>query len=121
MRLPLLALTLVLLGVLGRRLETARETAGLRAMEAAQHVLGEYILKLDPGFGVETTLDDSLLTWISRIVDHEVNLYWGSGLYASSNHELFTAGLLPARIPGEVFAQLSLEAATTASRVTAFG
>ena len=114
---PLLALTLALLGVLGERLEATREMAGLEAMEAAQHVLGEYVLTLEPGFGVDTALDDTLLTWISRIVDHEVNLYWGSRLYASSNQELFTAGLLPARIPGEVFAELWLEAATTARRV----
>jgi signal transduction histidine kinase len=114
---PLLAVTLALLGVVGERLERTREVAGLEAMEAAQHVLGEYVLSLEPGFGVETALDDSLLAWISRIVDHEVNLYWGSRLYASSNPELFTAGLLSSRIPGEVFAQLWLESATTASRV----
>ena len=53
----------------------------------------------EPGFGVDTALDDTLLAWVSRVVKHEVNLYWGSTLYASSNPELFTAGLLPPRIP----------------------
>ncbi len=42
-----------------------------------------------------------------RVVQHEVNLYWGSEVYASSKHELFTAGLLPRRIPGEIYARLA--------------
>ena len=37
-----------------------------------------------------------------------MNLYWGSALHASSRHELFTAGLLPKRIPGEIYRRLAL-------------
>ena len=114
---PLLAVTLVLLGVLGERLERTRRVSGEAAIDAAQHVLGEYILSLEAGFGVDSALDDSLLSWLSRVVHHEVNLYWGSDLLSSSNPELFTAGLLPSRVPGEVYARLSLESASLASRV----
>jgi len=55
---------------------------------------------------------------LSRVIQHEVNLYWGSTLYASSNPSLFTGGFLPARIPGDVYSQLALEAARSASRLT---
>ena len=37
-----------------------------------------------------------------------MNLYWGSAIHASSRHELFTAGLLPKRIPGEIYRRLAL-------------
>jgi len=116
--LTLLMLSIALLGVLGERLGRTQEAAAERAMEAAQHVLGEYVLSLDPGFGVDTALDDALLGWLSRVIQHEVNLYWGSTLYASSNPELFTAGFLPSRLPGEIYSQVALEAASRASRVT---
>jgi signal transduction histidine kinase len=114
--LPLLLLTVALLGVLGQRLDRSQTVASEAAMEAAQHVLGEYVLSLDPGFGVDTALDDTLLGWLSRVIHHQVNLYWGSTLYASSNPALFAAGLLPERIPGEVYAQLRLQAATQVER-----
>jgi signal transduction histidine kinase len=114
--LPLSLLSIVLLGVLGDRLGRSQEIAAESAMEAAQHVLGEYVLSLEPGFGVDTAIDDDLLAWLARVIDHEVNLYWGSTLYASSNPELFTAGFLPARIPGDIYAELAIESANSASR-----
>ncbi|HKI85886.1 MAG TPA: HAMP domain-containing protein, partial [Thermoanaerobaculia bacterium] len=105
---PLLLLTVVLLRGAGARLERGQRAAGEAALDSAQRVLGEYVLSLQPGFGVGTALDDELLVWLSRVVHHEVNLYWGSELYASSRRELLTAGLVPKRIPGEVYARLAL-------------
>lgn len=106
--LPLLLLTVVLLREAGARLERGQRAAGEAALDSGQRVLGEYVLSLQPGFGVGTALDDDLLVWLSRVVHHEVNLYWGSELYASSRRELLTAGLVPKRIPGEVYSQLAL-------------
>ena len=63
---------------------------------------------MPPGFGVDTVFGDQLLISTSGIVRHEVNLYYGSALHASSRHELFTAGLLPKRIPGEIYRRLAL-------------
>ena len=53
-------------------------------------------------------IDRELLEWISGAVRHPINLYWGSQFYDSSQQELFTAGLLPERIPGDVFSTLTL-------------
>jgi signal transduction histidine kinase len=105
---PLLLLNVVLIGSMEDRLERQQRAAGEAALASAQQVLGERLLRLEPGFGVDTALGDRLLIDLAEIVHHEVNLYWGSSIYASSRHELFTAGLLPNRIPGEIYSRLAL-------------
>ena len=105
---PLLLLNVVLVGAMEDRLERQQRAAGEAALASAQQILGERLLRLEPGFGVDTALGDRLLIDLSEIVHHEVNLYWGSSIYASSRHELFTAGLLPNRIPGEIYSRLAL-------------
>lgn len=105
---PLLLLNVVLIRSMEERLRQQQRAAGDAALASAQQVLGERFLRLEPGFGVDTALGDRLLIDLSEIVHHEVNLYWGSSIYASSKHELFTAGLLPNRIPGEIYSRLAL-------------
>ncbi|MES1240820.1 MAG: ATP-binding protein [Acidobacteriota bacterium] len=106
--LPLLLLNAVLVSSMEDRLSQQQRAAGEAALASAQQVLGERLLQLEPGYGVDTALGDRLLSDLSEIVHHEVNLYWGSSIYASSKHELFTAGLLPNRIPGEIYSRLAM-------------
>ena len=113
---PLLLLNVVFLRSVEQRLFREQVTQGEAALASARQVVGERLLDLEPGFGLETALDDRQLRWISRVVHHEVNLYWGSILNASSKRELFEAGLLPGRIPGEIFGPLALEGAGLAER-----
>jgi len=113
---PLLLLYGLFAHTLSRRLEREQETAALDAMRSAQRVLGEYVLSLDPGFGVGTALDDRLFEWLARVIHHEINLYWGSDVYASSKRDLFTAGLLPRRIPGRVWERIALAGERVAQR-----
>jgi len=119
--LPLLLLSAFLVQAMEQRLQEEQRAAGEAAMWSAQKVLGEYILLLPPGFILETELDDDLLSWISEVIHHEVNLYWGSGVYASTKHELFTAGLLPRRIPGEIYSHLVLGGFALSSRTNVAG
>ncbi|HXT52537.1 MAG TPA: ATP-binding protein, partial [Thermoanaerobaculia bacterium] len=105
---PLAALNVLLLRNLEERLLAEQRAGGEKEVRSAQQVLGEYVLSLEPGFGIETALDDELLVWLSRVLHHEVNLYWGSIINASSKRELFSAALLPERIPGDIYAQLVL-------------
>ncbi len=114
---PVLLLNTFALRVLTDQLQEEQRAAGEAALDSAQRVLGEYILALEPGFGFETVLDNELLSWLSRVIHHEVNLYWGSSIYVSSKFELFSAGLLPKRIPGEVYASLAIDQARRAARV----
>jgi len=55
---------------------------------------------------------------MSTIVRHDLNLYYGSrsSRVESSRPELFSAGLLPKRVPGEVFARLALGGFNLTSR-----
>ena len=105
---PLLLLYFVLVRSMEERLRRDQRAAGEAALGSAQQLLGERLLTLPPGFGVDTFFGDKQLIYLSGIVRHEVNLYWGSAIHASSRHELFTAGLLPKRIPGEIFRPLAL-------------
>ncbi len=106
--LPLLLLNAVLVRSMEERLSRQQRAAGEAALASAQQVLGERLLQLEPGYGVDTALGDRLLSDLSEIVHHELNLYWGSSVYSSSKHELFTAGLLPNRIPGEIYSRLAM-------------
>ncbi|MEM1181308.1 MAG: ATP-binding protein, partial [Acidobacteriota bacterium] len=105
---PLIALNLVLLRSVAERLRTEQLADARGAMVSARTLLLDYLRGLEPGFLIETQVNRELLDWIGGLVGHQVNLYWGSRLYASSQQELFTAGLLPRRIPGEIFTRLSL-------------
>jgi len=113
---PLLLLDAVLVRSLDERLETEHRAAAEVALEVAQRVLGDYLLALEPGFGIRTVLEQEVLDWLAQVVDREVNVYWGSQSFASSRPELFTAGLLPTRIPGDVFSELALRKDALAAR-----
>lgn len=119
--LPLLLLNTVLFRSMEDRLGRQQRAAGEAALSSAQQVLGERLLTLEPGFGVDTALGDRLLRDLAEIVHHEVNLYWGSSIYASSKHELFAAGLLPNRIPGEIYSRLALLGHGLATRTNFVG
>ncbi len=105
---PLLLVNAVQLRNLGTRLEAENREAGEVALHFAQRVLNDYLVALDPGFGLRTALNEEILGWLSEVVDREVNVYWEGRTFASSRPELYSSGLLPTRIPGEVYSELSL-------------
>ncbi|MCP4657774.1 MAG: hypothetical protein GY856_20390 [bacterium] len=113
---PLVALNFVLLRGFEERLRREQMANGRVALSAARQFLVDYLRGLEPGFGIDTQVNRELLEWISDLAHHQVNLYWGSEVYASSQQELFTAGLLPKRIPGEVFSRLVLYGYEVGSR-----
>ncbi|MBW8876896.1 MAG: hypothetical protein JF614_18180 [Acidobacteria bacterium] len=118
---PLVALYFVLVSAMEERLRRDQRTAGEAALSSAQQLLAEQLLKAPPGFGVDTAFGDGLLIYLSGVVRHEVNLYWGSAIHSSSRHELFTAGLLPKRIPGEIYRRLALLGYGLSSRTNRVG
>lgn len=107
--LPLIALNFVLLRDYQERLKEQQLESAQTAMSSARSFLLNYLRGLEPGFLIETIVNRELLEWISGLVGHQVNVYWGSQVYASSQQELFTAGLLPRRIPAEVYSRLAFE------------
>ncbi len=106
--LPLITLNLVLLRSVGDRERRAQRANAESALDSARFFLLDYLRGLPFGFDLKTQVDRALMEWISSVVEYPVNLYWRSRVLASSQQELFTAGLLPRRIPGEVFSRLAL-------------
>jgi nitrogen fixation/metabolism regulation signal transduction histidine kinase len=53
-------------------------------------------------------IDDNLLVWISRLIDQDVNIFSDSRLLATSERTLFASGLLPTRMPADVYEGLTL-------------
>jgi len=118
---PLLLFNLVVLSDAEERMLREQRASGEAALASAQRVIGDYVASLEPGFGFTTQVDDELLMWVSRVVHHQVNLYWGSSIWASSKPELFAAGLLPERIPGEIYSRLALLRYDRAARTNVTG
>ncbi|MDA8019332.1 MAG: ATP-binding protein [Thermoanaerobaculia bacterium] len=119
--LPLVALNLVLLQGFSERMRAEQVEGAEAAVAAARSLVVDYLSGLEPGFLFETQVNRELLEWISDLVGHQVNLYWGSRLFASSQEELFTAGLLPRRIPGEIYTRLALLGYDTGFRTQSTG
>jgi signal transduction histidine kinase len=116
---PAVVVDALLLRVLTDRLRKEQIVEARGALAAAQRVLGEYAAGQAPGLSLDTLFDDDLMAWLAQVLDHDVNLYWvsSSQMRASSRQELFAAGLLPRRIPGEIYADLHLRGQRAASRV----
>jgi nitrogen fixation/metabolism regulation signal transduction histidine kinase len=53
-------------------------------------------------------IDDNLMVWISRLISQDVNIFVDTRLTATSERTLFASGLLPTRIPAEVYEGLML-------------
>ena len=118
---PLTLLNGLLFRNLGARMQAEQEVAGRTALVSLEYVLTDFLLGLEAGFSMDAQLDDELLAWLAEVVGHEVNLYWRGGVYASSKPDLFTAGLMPKRIPGNVYSRLALLGHPTAARVQTAG
>ena len=114
---PLTLLNGLLFRNLATRVQAEQEAAGRTALVSLEYVLTDFLLGLEAGFSIDAQLDDELLSWLAEVVGHEVNLYWRGSVYASSKPDLFTAGLMPERIPGNVYSRLALLGHPTAARV----
>ncbi len=108
--LPLLALNALLVRSVGLDMLNQQAIAGQAALAAAERLLDEQIRAEPVGYAFDPGTFDPKLTNISELVRRPVNLYGRSRLSASSKHELFTAGLLPTRLPGPVYSSLALRA-----------
>lgn len=117
---PLLLLNFVLVRAVAQREERQQRAAGEAALAAVQKLVGDHLNTLPTGYAV----DRRILVDASQIVKHEVSLYYTSKsnlVFASSKDELFAAGFLPQRIPGEVYLRLALGRSGLAARVNRAG
>jgi signal transduction histidine kinase len=103
---PLIAFVLFVRAYLAARLETEYVERGQTALNAAQRVIEDYIGS-QPG-APEQVVDDEILTWLARVIGHDLHLYRGEGLVASSRRDLFSAHVESERLPGDAYLDIVL-------------
>jgi signal transduction histidine kinase len=104
--LPLIVFVLFVRAYLANRLESEYIERGQTALNAAQRVIEDYIgsQSAEP----EQVLDDEIFSWLARVIGHDLHLYRGEQLMASSRRDLFAAHIESERLPGEVYLNILL-------------
>ncbi len=104
--LPLIVFVLFVRAYLANRLESEYVARGQTALNAAQRVIEDYIgsQSAEP----EQVLDDEIFSWLARVIGHDLHLYRGEQLMASSRRDLFAAHIESERLPGEVYLNIIL-------------
>ena len=103
---PLIAFVLFVRAYLANRLETEYVERGQTALNAAQRVIEDYIGSQSAA--PEQVLDDEILSWLARVIGHDLHLYRGDGLMASSRRDLFSAHVESERLPGDAYLDIVL-------------
>src|SRR6185436_18086318 len=103
---PLIAFVLFVRAYLASRLETEYVERGQTALNAAQRVIEDYIGS--QSVAPEQVLDDEILSWLARVIGHDLHLYRGEGLMASSRRDLFAAHVESERLPGDSYLDIVL-------------
>jgi len=105
--LPLLVFVIFVRAYLATRLETEYFERGQTALVAAQRVIEDYLAS-NTASSPEQVLDDDVLSWLARVIGHDLHLYHGETVIASSRRDLFAAHIESVRLPGDVFTRIVL-------------
>jgi signal transduction histidine kinase len=105
--LPLIVFVLFVRAYLANRLEAEYVDNGQTALNAAQRVIEDYI-DASNSARPDQVLDDEVLSWLARVIGHDLHLYRGEKLVASSRRDLFAAHIESERLPGDVYSQIVL-------------
>jgi signal transduction histidine kinase len=104
---PLLVFVLFVRAYLAGRLESEYVDRGQTALNAAQRVIEDYLAS-DVAARPEQVMDDEILSWLARVIGHDLHLYRDEQLVASSRRDLFAAHIESQRLPGDVYASIVL-------------
>ncbi|HXI13577.1 MAG TPA: ATP-binding protein [Thermoanaerobaculia bacterium] len=105
--LPLLIFVLFVRAYLTNRLEADYLERGQMGLNTAQRVIEDYLASSSSS-RPEQVLDDDVLTWLARVIGHDLHLYRDDRLFASSRRDLFTAQVESDQLPGQIYASLVL-------------
>ncbi|MFL6246574.1 MAG: ATP-binding protein [Thermoanaerobaculia bacterium] len=106
--LPLIAFVLFVRAYLANRLEAEYLERGQNALNAGQRVIQDYIGSQQQQASPEQVLDDEVFSWLARVIGHDIHLYRGERLTASSRRDLFAAHVESERLPGDVYLDIVL-------------
>jgi signal transduction histidine kinase len=103
---PLIAFVLFVRAYLANRLEAEYVERGQTALTAGQRVIEDYIRSQNAA--PEQALDDEIFSWLGRVIGHDLHLYRGEQLMASSRRDLFASRVESERLPGDVYLDIVL-------------
>jgi signal transduction histidine kinase len=104
---PVLTLALVVRTYFAGLLMTDIQGEAARTAAVAQRVI-EDSEQLARSEGV-IAFGDDLMVWISQLINQDVNVFYGAGLAATSERDLFASGLLPTRTPEPIYRAIVLQ------------
>jgi signal transduction histidine kinase/HAMP domain-containing protein/putative effector of murein hydrolase LrgA (UPF0299 family) len=104
--LPLIVFVLFVRAYLSNRLEAEYLDRGQTALTAAERVIEDYLASTTSTSHPEQVLDDDVLSWLARVIGHDLHLYRDDKLIASSRRDLFAARVESQRLPGDVYASI---------------
>src|SRR5262249_10211977 len=106
---PLIVFVLFVRAYLANQLETQYVNQGQTALNAAERVIEDYLASSSTtNARPEQILDDDVLSWLARVIGHDLHLYRDSTLVASSRRDLFAAHVESERLPGDVYDAIAL-------------
>jgi nitrogen fixation/metabolism regulation signal transduction histidine kinase len=105
---PLILFVLFVRAYLASRLEAEYVDRGQTALNAAQRVIEDYLASTQAPATPEQVLDDEILSWLARVIGHDLHIYRGEQLVASSRRDLFAAHVESQRLPGDVYSAINL-------------
>jgi signal transduction histidine kinase len=105
--LPLVLFVIFVRAYLGTRLQDEYEQRAQTALNAAERVIEDYLASTSSA-RPEQVLDDDVLSWLALVIGHDLHLYRGEQLIASSRRDLFAAHIDSERLPGDAYLQIVL-------------
>jgi signal transduction histidine kinase len=99
--LPYVAATVFIRQTMASRLRRETVVHAQTALSTAVTVLDDYLFASAATPVRRELIDDDLLSWIARVVGHDLSIYADGVLYSSSRRELFSSGALSGRVRGE--------------------
>ncbi|MCU1349502.1 MAG: kinE 2, partial [Acidobacteria bacterium] len=107
---PLIVFVLFVRAYLAGRLEAEYVDRGQTALNAAQRVIEDYLAstQIQTPATPEQILDDEILSWLARVIGHDLHIYRGEQLIASSRRDLFAAHIESQRLPGDIYSAIVL-------------
>lgn len=99
---PLLIFVVFVRAYLADRLEAEYLERGQTALNTAQRVVEDYLAST-ASQNPEKVLSDDILTWLARVIGHDLHLYRDDIVFASSRRDLFAAHVESSRLPGDIY------------------
>ena len=106
--LPLIVFVIFVRAYLAGRLSAEYVERGQTALNAAQRVIEDYLASQQVDGPPEEVLDDAILSWLARVIGHDLHLYRDATLVSSSRRDLFAARIESQRLPGDVYSSIVL-------------